>query len=43
MIRLTLSRSALKTIFDHIIGQIKELVDKQIDEAGERGSAVKVN
>jgi hypothetical protein len=35
-------RSTLKTIFDHVIGKILRLVEKQIDEVRDRGSDVKV-
>jgi hypothetical protein len=34
--------TALKTIFDHVIGKILRLVEKQIDEVKDRGSEVKV-
>lgn len=34
--------SMLKTIFDHVIGQILRLVEKQIDEVGDGGNCVKV-
>lgn len=38
---ITLKPTALKTIFDHVIGKILRLVEKQIDEVKERGSDVK--
>ncbi|KAH7081489.1 hypothetical protein BKA63DRAFT_462626 [Paraphoma chrysanthemicola] len=36
-----LKPSVLKTIFDHVIGKILRLVEKQIDEVLDRGSQVK--
>jgi hypothetical protein len=39
---ITLKPSILQTVFDHVIGQIMRLVEKQIDEAQERGNRVKV-
>ncbi|KAJ4993517.1 Hsp70 family chaperone [Stagonosporopsis vannaccii] len=38
---ITLDPKMLQTIFDHIIGQIMRLVDKQIDEVADKGSNVK--
>ncbi|KAJ4292499.1 hypothetical protein N0V90_009161 [Kalmusia sp. IMI 367209] len=38
---ITLKPSVLQTVFDHVIGQIMRLVEKQIDEAQERGNRVK--
>ncbi|KAG9206733.1 hypothetical protein G6514_000018 [Epicoccum nigrum] len=38
---ITLEPSTLKTIFDHVIGKILRLVEKQIDEVRDRGSDVK--
>ncbi|KAH7125733.1 hypothetical protein B0J11DRAFT_506551 [Dendryphion nanum] len=38
---ITLKPSVLKTVFDHVIGQIMRLVEKQIDEAQEKGNHVK--
>lgn len=32
----------LKTVFDHVINQIMTLVEKQIDQAQDRGHNVKV-
>jgi hypothetical protein len=36
-------RSALKTIFDHVIGQTLRLVEKQFDQMGDAGNTVKVS
>ena len=33
----------LKTCFDHVCGQIINLVEKQIEDVEERGDSVKVN
>ncbi|KAF1830154.1 actin-like ATPase domain-containing protein [Decorospora gaudefroyi] len=38
---ITLKPSVLKTVFDHVIGQIMRLVEKQIDDAQENGNCVK--
>lgn len=38
---ITLKSSTLKTIFDHVIGQILRLVEKQIDEVSDKGNFVK--
>lgn len=35
--------SALKTIFDHVIGQILRLIEKQVDQVGDAGNSVKVS
>jgi hypothetical protein len=35
--------SVLKTIFDHVIGQILRLVEKQVDQVGDAGNTVKVS
>ncbi|KAF2870470.1 hypothetical protein BDV95DRAFT_607638 [Massariosphaeria phaeospora] len=38
---ITLKPSVLQTVFDHVIGQIMRLVEKQIDEVQERGNRAK--
>ena len=40
--RTDLDRTMLKTCFDHVCGQIVNLVEKQIEDVEERGDSVKV-